>query len=158
MGAAMDKKKRGSFLKICITLAGLWILTAGAVTVIFQALGNPLDAAVVAILFSPGVGEFGFGALIQLAKEKSEAEDAREEAEALKAEAEELRARLEAIQSRMSNAEDIAKQSLAETKKMKAERDAAKKEAAQLKDRLTPFEDIIRQNISQSSAATNDAD
>ena len=136
----MNKKKKrgGVFLKTCIVLAGIWILAAGAITVYFQAKGNPLDPTVVAILFAPGVGEFGFGALIQRAKEKNEADDAREKAEALQAELDSLQADFSATQKKLSTAQ-------ADSRKMKTERDAAKTENEKLKQQALPIEEIVRQ-------------
>jgi len=98
-----------SFLRLFIALAGLWILIAAAVTVFFHAIGNPLDPTVVGILFAPGIGEFGFGALIKVAKEKSDAEEARAETEAAKAEAEALRAELEEARKPKPKAAKAAK-------------------------------------------------
>jgi len=85
-----------SFLRLCIVLAGLWVLIIAAITVYFHAVGNPLDSSVVAVLIAPCGVEFGAGALIQMAKVRADAEQAKAEAEQAKAEAEAMRGELEA--------------------------------------------------------------
>ena len=96
-----ETKKKRSFLSVCIILAGLWTLCAAAVTLYFHAVGNPLDPSVVGILFAPGIGEFGFGALIKVAKEKNDADRAREEAEALREDVAVLAGALEELRADM---------------------------------------------------------
>ena len=97
MAIEKPEKKKLSFLSVCIILAGVWILCAAAVTVYFHAVGNSLDSSVVGILFAPGIGEFGFGALIKIAKEKNDSDRAREAAEEARAEAEVARAELDEL-------------------------------------------------------------
>jgi len=126
------------FLNAFLILAALWVLAAGVVTVYFQARGNPIDPAVVATLMSPGVGEFGIGALIKWIRDKYDADAAREAAVAAKAEADDLRAELEATQKKLGTA-------LSDIKRAKADRDAAKKEAEQLKQQALPIDEIVRQ-------------
>ena len=144
----MKRKKRArSFLNTFLLLAALWVLGVGAVTVYFQAKGNPLDPSVVATLISPGVGEFGIGALIKWIKDKYDAEKEREKAEAMEAENEALRAELETAQKKLAAAQ-------AESKKLKTERDAARKEADGLnRQRQATIEEISRQVLAAQAAA-----
>lgn len=145
-----DKKRDGAFMKAAIVITALYVLGVVAAVIVFQAQRNPIEPMTVAALIGVGMGEFGCCGLIKTASEKRAAAQA--EAESAAAEIEAANMHAEAAWSRMGNAEDIAKQALAETKKMKAERDAARKEAAALKRRLKPLEEIIRQNAKEETA------
>ena len=78
--------KKGLFMKVCLVLAFLWMLGAAVIVVYFHAVNRPLDPTVVAFLFTPGVGELGFSALIKAAKEKADADSAESENADLRAE------------------------------------------------------------------------
>jgi len=81
-----NKKSSGFFMKACLVIAALWLLSVAVIVVYFHAIGRPLDPVVAAFLFSPGIGELGFNSLIKTAKEKGGAESAETEIAALRAE------------------------------------------------------------------------
>jgi hypothetical protein len=86
-----NKKTSGLFMKACLVIAALWLVTVAAVVVYFHAIGRPLDPTVAAFLFSPGIGELGFSSLVKAAKEKGGGEAAETELAALRAELEALK-------------------------------------------------------------------
>lgn len=128
----MRVKKKHGFLRLCIVLAGLWVLVIGALIVYFHAIGNPMDPTVAGILFAPGVGEFGFGALMQTARDKKRSDELAEENEALKAEKEALSFALEIEKETLSKELEGAQGKLAaaqaDTKRLKKEVDQMKKQ------------------------------
>jgi len=67
----VNTKRNGVFMKACLLIAAIWLLAVAIVVVYFHAVDRPLEPVVVAFLFSPGIGELGFGTLIKTAKEKA---------------------------------------------------------------------------------------
>jgi len=87
----MDNKRSGTFMKACLVIAALWLLSVAVIVVYFHAIGRPLDPVVCAFLFSPGIGELGFSSLVKAAKEKGGVESAEARIAALQTELEDMK-------------------------------------------------------------------